>query len=803
MSELFLTIFNMSVSASWLVLAVMLSRVLLKKMPKWIHVLLWGMVGVRLVCPFTIESALSLIPSAQTLPPEVITSPTPTIQTGFAGMNQTFNPIFTQTFAPAPEAELTPLQQLLPVLSAVWLAGAAILLAYLFVSFALLRYRVRTAVRLRENIFQSEFVSTPFLLGFIRPRIYLPFGMEQIKAEHVIAHEKAHLARRDHWWKPLGFVLLAVYWFNPLMWAAYILLCRDIELACDEKVIKTLSDNDRADYAETLVACSINRRAITACPLAFGEVGVKARVKSVMNYKKPAFWVILLALITCVVVAVCFLTNPETDGEEEETTPSDTEETPTPALKLGFYKGDTADTNGFLLSLSDDGSFFYLDEMPNNLHPDQSLLAYRTYGNGKYTLEEDILTLMDGELKLESRFRVEGDKLVFLKGEEKDFSYFNFEYGTVFSWSEASNQTSADDNPFALGNYTYYRFGSCYIALGETDRFLFCDDRIFRRPMKGSYKIEGDLLTLTSDNQNFVNVFRITEDGLVYNAADSTGFQTVSIQDGSIFAKFEYTAPESTAKTLDGRDVLVWFSDHGDQQTDLMVKEIPGVIFKYHNGQICMNAESAPIGFVGTVTSAYFVDMNGDGVPELCVKSGVGSGVYHEYISFYDIVDNKIYRTYSRTYGSSYQSGYYELIHQNGLFYFSSIIGENGNSMFGDFILTSDGTRQILAFRLTQICQLVTRNQGDYNGNGIVDYYTLTCEVTGEAPYTCRLYASQGGYYRGGGNLIRTFQSYETPEMKEKNGKLWITYTDENGGEKSFEVVYQDYQYTFSDQIGE
>jgi hypothetical protein len=216
-----------------------------------------------------------------------------------------------------------------------------------------------------------------------------------------------------------------------------------------------------------------------------------------------------------------------------------------------------------------------------------------------------------------------------------------------------------------------------------------------------------------------------------------------------------------------------------------------------------MNAESAPIGFTGTVSTAYFVDMNGDGVPELCVESSIGSGMSYEHISFYDFVDNKIYRISAGVNGRPLESGLYEVVCQNGLFYFTYKTKEDSNYVVGDFILTSNETRRVLAFRLTQICQLVTQDRTNNDGDGSLEYYTLTCEVTGEAPYTCRLYSSYGGYYSSSRNLIRTFQSYEKPGMKEKDGKLWITYTDENGGEKSFEVVYQDYQYTFSDQIGE
>ena len=313
MNELFLKIINMSISASWLVLAVLLLRFVLKKAPKWVNVLLWGIVAVRLAFPFSIESALSLIPSAETIPPNIGMNTTPTINSGINAINNAVNPIISQSNTPMAGASVNPLQITIGIFEYIWIFGMIALALYTAISYWRLHRKVDTAVRYKDNIFQSENVKSPFVLGIIKPRIYLPFNMNGQDLEHVVAHEQAHIHRKDHWWKPLGFLLLTIHWFNPLMWLAYVLLCRDIELACDEKVIKELGNEQRADYMQALVACSVNRRMIAACPLAFGEVGVKERVKSVMNYKKPAFWVIIIAVIICVGVAVCFLTNPKQD----------------------------------------------------------------------------------------------------------------------------------------------------------------------------------------------------------------------------------------------------------------------------------------------------------------------------------------------------------------------------------------------------------------------------------------------------------------------------------------------------------
>ena len=312
MNVLFLKIINMSISASWLVMAVLILRLVLKKAPKWINVLLWGIVAVRLICPFSFESALSLIPSADTFPEKAISGPSFDVQTGITPVDNRINDYLGDRYFEGVTVPANNGNHMMNILSMVWMIGILLLIAYTVISYWRLHREIDTAVRYKDNLFQSENVSSPFVLGLIKPRIYLPFNMNGQDLAHVVAHEQAHIRRKDHWWKPLGFLLLTIHWFNPFMWLSYVLLCRDIELACDEKVIRELGNEQRADYTQALVACSINRRTIAACPLAFGEVGVKERVKSVMNYQKPAFGIVLLAVIACVGVAVCFLTNPIT-----------------------------------------------------------------------------------------------------------------------------------------------------------------------------------------------------------------------------------------------------------------------------------------------------------------------------------------------------------------------------------------------------------------------------------------------------------------------------------------------------------
>ena len=325
MNRIFSTLLTMSIGAAWLILIVILLRLLLKQAPKWVNCVLWGFVGLRLVCPFVPESRFSLMPGAfrmqnrygsaadlnfiQTPAGAGNLSQTAEDAAGAAGLTGI------QTGAATTGFGTEWIQQFLSVGSVLWLIGVGVMLGYAVYSYLRVRRQVSEAMWLRENLWICDQVKSPFILGLFRPRIYLSSGMEEAQLPYVIAHEQAHLKRGDQWWKPLGFVLLMIHWCNPLIWVAYILFCRDLELACDESAVRDLTLEERKSYSYALLSCSMQRRLVTVCPLAFGEVGVKKRVKEVLNYKKPSFWILLAAVVVCVIVAVCFLTNPK-----EETT---------------------------------------------------------------------------------------------------------------------------------------------------------------------------------------------------------------------------------------------------------------------------------------------------------------------------------------------------------------------------------------------------------------------------------------------------------------------------------------------------
>lgn len=295
--ELFFTkLLDMSFSASWLILAVVVLRLLLRNFPKWIRCVMWALVALRLVLPFSFESALSLVPNTKAM------------GTSVAQTNLADTPITQQNTV-----------DFMTVISYVWICGAAVMLLYMLVSYIRLQRKVKESIKVRYNILMCDHIGSPFILGIFRPKIYLLSSMSEKENDYVIAHEKAHLKRLDNIWKPLGFLLLCVYWFNPLCWLAFYLFTKDIELACDERVVKDFCLEDKKAYSATLLECSNGGYALSACPLAFSESNLKQRVKSVLSYKKPAFWIIIVGVAACVAVTVFFMTDPV--GKNPKNTP--------------------------------------------------------------------------------------------------------------------------------------------------------------------------------------------------------------------------------------------------------------------------------------------------------------------------------------------------------------------------------------------------------------------------------------------------------------------------------------------------
>lgn len=329
MGDIFLKLLNTSITASWLIMVVLCIRLLFHKIPKGIICILWGIVAIRLICPFSIECKFSLQPGAEPIKSSTIVDGEikpyiPSIDSNMTVLEEFVNPILAESFAYPETNSAAPLQIVTEIAGYIWLCGMISLGIFAIVSIIQLHLLVREAVRYKKNVYICDNVRSPFILGIVKPRIFISSALNDREIAYVIAHEKAHLRRKDHVWKPVAYLLLCIYWFNPLCWLSYNLLCKDIELACDEKVIRNMRIIDIKEYSRVLVACAAQRRLVMVCPVAFGEVGVGERVKKILKYKRPSFLIFMAAIMICIVVAVCFLTDPvsinSTEIIETETT---------------------------------------------------------------------------------------------------------------------------------------------------------------------------------------------------------------------------------------------------------------------------------------------------------------------------------------------------------------------------------------------------------------------------------------------------------------------------------------------------
>lgn len=316
MNTVFLYALNLSISAGWIILAVLLLRLLFRKAPKRYTILFWIPVALRLIQPFPPESPFSLLPSAETVPVTIEKAPLPTVRTGMDIIDWAVNPVLAEKFAPDPTASINPMQTVVGVLSTVWIIGIGIMLLYLLVSVITVYRKTRVSVSDGDGVRLADGISSPFLFGIFRPTVFLPSGIGESEKKYVLLHEKAHIRRKDHILKPIAFLLLSFYWFNPLIWAAFLLFCRDAEYACDEAVLSDMETDDVKAYTASLLSLSVKGNAVSACPVAFGETDVKGRVRAALSGKKTAQWVILILLLALVLVAVFFLTNPKKEFHE-------------------------------------------------------------------------------------------------------------------------------------------------------------------------------------------------------------------------------------------------------------------------------------------------------------------------------------------------------------------------------------------------------------------------------------------------------------------------------------------------------
>ncbi len=594
METFFLIVLNRSISASWLILIVVVIHSLLKKIPKWLSCLLWAVVAIRLICPFSFESTLSLIPSAETISRDSLYDQEPSIHSGIPVLNSTVNPILADSFAPMPGASINPLQVWALIGAYIWLIGVVILLVYATISYVRLRKRVEVSLNINDNVWICDDIQTPFILGIIKPRIYLPSVLNEIQHTYVVAHEVAHLRRCDHWWKPLGYLLLTIYWFNPLCWVAYILLCRDIELACDERVISKMDKKDRVIYSEVLLSCSVPRKRIMACPLAFGEVSVKERINTILDYKKPMFWLMLVSVAIYIVVAICFLTNPvkgsislkdvqtntKMNNDKNSNSESINDESTTEVIKWFDYLQDnqmpweesseieipsyldvTFRRTPYTVSAIHEGkerelftgmpiwnAFFY--DITGDGNPeicstisigsgliDNRIVVFDYVEGVSYEISERgkfdyNLSLKNGNLLVE-KYPFNSSKLL----GEKPLTYKAIKRGKMDNLSEDS--TTFLNQGELIRTYEFKgkeAMHTASISLYDNQEFLFVFSPLSSYIGHGKYTIEERRLTLKTEDGKYTYVFDRVDDKLVFDAeASSDRVWYSGITSGSVF----------------------------------------------------------------------------------------------------------------------------------------------------------------------------------------------------------------------------------------------------------------------------
>ncbi|MBO7215398.1 MAG: hypothetical protein J6V84_00185 [Clostridia bacterium] len=639
MTDIFIKLLNMSIVAGWLVVIVILLRLVLKKAPAWIFCVLWALVALRLLLPVSVQSKTSAVPSVETVPPEIVYTDVPKIHTGFETFNHFVNPYLSDVLAPPfPEEiliegtltgsinipEKTPAQEIVDIATVVWLCGIAAMAVYGIISYVLLKRKVREAVRQEKSIFICDNVTSPFIMGVLFPRIYLPSSITETDAEMVIAHEQAHIKRKDHFWKPLGFLLLTVYWFNPLLWVAYVMFCKDIESACDEKVIKKYGLQIKKQYSEALLNCSTSGKWVTACPVAFGETAVKSRIKGVLNYKKPAFWIIIIAVLACIATSVFFLTDPL------DTQPNDNSGN----ISNGYPDDDSTHVvqftgerivfdNAFYSSV-----FFTDDTFPQfALTSDNKLLTSKTSDPVWYVVGEavDIQFYPDNfyeYLPTESWYHDYSAEFVrrnvrqayLCRGEEKSIYYILYLNNgvtlMVFGY-EFEYQSKIHTSIRAIVEYSVVDS----VNKGYTLPLMKYEVYTFNRESNRSYPKFEAAIFLEKEGDHF-----------------TYGYRAYSAQQYCPYGTYRYDGDKLYLETADGKNTYVFErTDEGlkyisDLSSPLpMSEDNPENEIKYftRNTLFVKDEESTPHNYAHITsyisTENVFKDVDGDGQYELCV----------------------------------------------------------------------------------------------------------------------------------------------------------------------------------------
>lgn len=542
MQNLFLDVLNMSLTAAYVIAAIILIRLLIRKLPKKYSYLLWSVAAFRLCCPFSFQSVLSIfnlgifdMSRAQTesgaqlkyVADNIIYEEIPQVTVGLPYANTIIN----NSLPPAePTASINPMQIIIAVLAVLWVIGMAAMLGYGIISFIRIRRSMNTAMRLKDNVYQSDKVSSPFILGIVKPKIYIPFGLDEDTLRYVLTHEKYHLRRFDHIAKIAAYIILSVHWFNPLCWAAFILMGTDMEMSCDEKVLAG-EENIRKEYSTSLLSFATDRRFPSPGPLAFGETGVRSRIKNALNFRKPKLWAAVIAVIVCIVAAVACISNPmfmritdindagdcekmfdeiysltvtNSRGEQILTEEKDIERTVEvlKSLKINRKTMSRSENRPKINSIAIRSS--EKDKIPTFIYFNESY--------SEFWINDGVKPSFTYEVKNPEEMSAFAQHLNTFTAEK--FEYSMSETSVIY---EYHNENEMVDPTLVLDNgrfhFTWSLFSS-YLAMG-------------------SYETVGDTLILKTDDGKNTYVFKIEEAAMVFDASQSSEIPSYRYSSGA------------------------------------------------------------------------------------------------------------------------------------------------------------------------------------------------------------------------------------------------------------------------------
>lgn len=754
MGGLFLKLLNMSVTAGWLILAVVLLRPLLNKAPKAIRCVLWGLVGLRLVVPVSIQSRWSLIPDTQPVTGGVMEMPvTPDVLVGTPGVNIPNQGVI-QTPVATPDVSAAAVVNAADIAAVVWLMGMAALLVYALISYARLCRRVSAALLLGDNIYLCDEIGSPFILGILRPRIYLPSSIGQGEMVHVLAHEQAHLRRRDHWWKPLGFTLLAVYWFNPLIWLAYVLLCRDIELACDEKVVRR-TGIDRAAYSQALLNCSMPRRMIAACPLAFGELGVKARIRSVLNYKKPAFWIVLVAMLACIAAAVLFLTDP-------------VEPTVDDIIGQNGYRVEKLVTNRALEVKLEQESW------PESVWSVEGA----QFKQGDITVYESDTTAIS---------------LVKAGYLDENGEWMSFLFEMSYEPTDSGSVTLLYTPVYEEGEQVSSRFGLSVPTRTAKTLNRAYSDAAYLRGENGGLQFEVCVKSevFRAENSQTVRFYVLGFTDVLYEKGDPNRDAMTIQQNGwvgeteedNLFIPSDATVVSQWVDYYSSKGDMPW-----DESMECQLPEFPGVTFRWTAEEVtAVDDDGEETLFQGMpVWSVYLADLNGDGCREFCSTISIGSGIVDDRVVVYDYATQMCYELSARgEYNYVLSKDVFGRLRVKQYAYLDYAIMSSGDlalNQEGELYLANLAVPMITGGESDQLHQAIDAAVGEYYAadqpNGLLrarHYDILDKQIEGETVQVWALTMCNG--YR----LVSGFSEKPVP-MESKSALLLMSFRQEEDG---------------------